>query len=91
MARKVVRRCSEKVDGGFDLAKAGALLDFGCGCARVLRFMARCADNVTLHGADIDAAAIDWCRRHLDYARFHVLPIAPPSVPAAKTESAAPP
>jgi len=66
-------------EGGFDPSRGGALLDFGCGCARILRFMARLADTVALHGADPDQAAIAWCRDHLDYARFELLPARPPS------------
>lgn len=64
---------------GFEPGAGGALLDFGCGCARILRFMARFCDSLTLHGADPDTAAIDWCKRHLDYATFTLLPSRPPS------------
>lgn len=64
---------------GFSPSGGGGMLDFGCGCARILRFMARLADAVELHGADPDHAAIAWCRAHLDYARFELLPANPPS------------
>lgn len=37
------------------------VLDFGCGCGRVLRHLApRCAARID--GVDIDAEAIEWCR-----------------------------
>ncbi|MEZ5966210.1 MAG: class I SAM-dependent methyltransferase [Planctomycetota bacterium] len=66
-------------EGGFTLTSGGKLLDFGCGCARILRFMARLADTVQLHGADPDEKAIAWCRANLDYAHFEQLSAWPPS------------
>lgn len=66
-------------EGGFDLASGGPLLDFGCGCGRVMRVFARIADSVELHGADVDSAAMDWCTANLDYARFVTLEEHPPS------------
>jgi SAM-dependent methyltransferase len=38
------------------------ILDFGCGCARVLRFMGTLAPESTFHASDIDGEAIEWCR-----------------------------
>jgi SAM-dependent methyltransferase len=43
------------------------LLDFGCGCGRVIRHWRGRED---LHGCDRDAGAIRWCREHLPFARF---------------------
>ncbi len=37
------------------------ILDFGCGCGRVLRYMAGIAPVSTIHGSDIDREAIAWC------------------------------
>lgn len=37
------------------------ILDFGCGCARVLRFMGELAPESRFHASDIDAQAIAWC------------------------------
>jgi 2-polyprenyl-3-methyl-5-hydroxy-6-metoxy-1,4-benzoquinol methylase len=39
-----------------------SILDFGCGCGRVLPFMRAIAPRSTIHGTDIDAEAIAWCR-----------------------------
>ena len=72
-------------EGGFSPSSGGNLLDFGCGCARILRFMARIADSVVLHGADPDREAIAWCRANLDYSRFEQLPAFPPSAYAPAT------
>jgi SAM-dependent methyltransferase len=46
---------------------AGALLDFGCGCGRVIRHWEGRDD---LHGCDRDAEAVRWCREHLPFAQF---------------------
>ena len=67
------------VEGGFDFARPASLLDFGCGCGRLLRVFARFADTCRLFGADPDRAAIDWCRENLDYASFEVSDPKPPS------------
>jgi SAM-dependent methyltransferase len=45
------------------------LLDFGCGCGRVIRhWEGKGRDD--LHGCDRDTEAIGWCREHLQFARF---------------------
>lgn len=56
---------------GKDLSSFRTVLDFGCGCGRVLRWLQdRLPDPQQLYGTDIDAEAIDWCRRHLGAGRF---------------------
>ena len=45
---------------------AGAgVLDFGCGCGRVLRFLEHELAEQSLHGCDVDEKAIDWCEQYL--------------------------
>jgi SAM-dependent methyltransferase len=66
-------------EGGFDPTREGSLLDFGSGCGRILQFFALYAATVELHGADVDAEAVAWCAKHLDFARFEVLGPQPPS------------
>lgn len=46
-----------------------ALLDFGCGCGRVVRNW-RALPSTAVHGSDYNAKAIDWCRRNLTFAQF---------------------
>jgi len=41
------------------------VLDFGCGAGRTLRHFLAEAERAELWGVDIDAASIDWMRRHL--------------------------
>ena len=42
-----------------------SILDFGSGCARVLRpLRAHIGPGAEIHGTDIDAEAVQWCREH---------------------------
>jgi SAM-dependent methyltransferase len=42
------------------------VLDFGCGCGRLLRhFAANEATVAEIHGVDIDGEAVDWVRQYL--------------------------
>jgi SAM-dependent methyltransferase len=53
------------------------VLDFGCGCGRVLRHLGS-AFGGTLDGTDRSVPAVEWCRSNLPFARFAVTPEAPP-------------
>ncbi len=56
------------------------VLDWGCGCGRVLRHLVRLLPEGTRFiGADIDREAIGWCQEHLgSVARFVVNNASPP-------------
>ena len=61
---------------GADLAAAAPILDFGCGCGRVIR---RWHDlGVELHGPDVNPRLVEWCRDSLPFARFAVNGLEPP-------------
>jgi SAM-dependent methyltransferase len=49
-----------------------SILDFGCGCGRMLLWMGNLGRMRSLYGTDIDSEAIGWCREHIPYARFSV-------------------
>ncbi len=54
-----------------------AVLDFGCGCGRVLRHAER--QSATRYvGVDVNRRAVRWCRRHLGFADFHHASLEPP-------------
>jgi SAM-dependent methyltransferase len=72
-------------NGGYDFERPGSVLDFGCGCARILRFFGVYANTTTFYGADVDAEAIAWCARHLDFAQFVHLAFRPPTRFASET------
>ena len=61
---------------GLALAEQAPILDFGCGCGRVTR---RWYDlGVEVHGTDVNARLVDWCRKGLPFARFETNGLAPP-------------
>ena len=62
---------------GIAFAGLRTILDFGCGCGRVLRHWAG-VRTATVYGSDYNAALIRWCRRHLTFARFETNDLAPP-------------
>jgi SAM-dependent methyltransferase len=52
------------------------VLDFGCGCCRVMTHLRQWKNK--LYGTDIDKKAITWCGRSIDFASFSVNKPAPP-------------
>lgn len=46
------------------------VLDFGCGCGRVLRHLRHLPAE--LHGCDSNPVAVEWCAGHLPFARAAV-------------------
>jgi SAM-dependent methyltransferase len=46
------------------------VLDFGCGCGRVLRHLRHLPAE--LHGCDSNPVAVEWCEEHLPFARVGV-------------------
>jgi SAM-dependent methyltransferase len=48
------------------------VLDFGCGCGRMLRWLNNPPASCQLYGTDIDGDAIRWNQEHLHFARFTV-------------------
>jgi len=55
------------------------LLDWGCGSARITSQIARLLPGTAeIHGCDIDAEAIGWCRSALSGMEFEVCGIEPP-------------
>ena len=62
---------------GFDLGKVKAVLDFGCGAAKNTRLL-RGIEGVRLVGTDVNAAQIEWARKHVPGVAFHVNDLEPP-------------
>jgi ubiquinone/menaquinone biosynthesis C-methylase UbiE len=48
-----------------ELGEHDRILDFGCGCGRVIRYLHKLYRNSSFYGTDIDKEAILWCQRHL--------------------------
>lgn len=47
------------------IPKRSRILDFGCGCGRVLYWLRRFYPSVTFYGTDTDEEALSWCQDHL--------------------------
>ena len=65
-------------DVGHAIPAQGQILDWGCGCGRVLRFLAPALPGRAYFGCDIDRELITWCQRHLDVGSFTHVDITPP-------------
>ncbi len=63
---------------GVDIGGLRAILDFGCGCGRVLRFWKDLAAT-ELHGTDYNPELAAWCARHLPFARIGTNGLVPPT------------
>ena len=56
-----------------------SILDFGCGCGRLIRSLRPLCDQwAAIHGTDIDAGAIAWCKENIADASFSVNAENPP-------------
>ena len=62
---------------GTPLARMRAVLDFGCGCGRVLRWWDAVVEPVR-HGCDYNPAMVAWCRENLPFAHVETNGLAPP-------------
>jgi SAM-dependent methyltransferase len=64
-------------DGGTSIEEIDALLDWGCGCGRVLRRWAG-LPHTRICGCDIDPRMIEWCSDNLPFAEVTVTELTPP-------------
>jgi SAM-dependent methyltransferase len=71
-----VWRAAERV--GVDVGSFRDVLDFGCGCGRTLRYWKHYADRVKLRGCDVDRAAVEWCKKNIDFVDVYHSPLEPP-------------
>lgn len=55
-----------------------SILDFGCGCGRMLLWLEALGKAHALHGTDVDAAAVAWCQENIPYAQVTVNAADPP-------------
>ncbi|MGA3084394.1 MAG: class I SAM-dependent methyltransferase [Thermodesulfobacteriota bacterium] len=65
-------------DIGKNFESFHSILDFGCGCGRVTRFL-RPTNHQVITGMDIDPESIGWCKANLSHiAEFETINFLPP-------------
>jgi len=72
---EIIRAAAER--NGTPLGSTSALLDFGCGCGRVLRHWAG-LEGPDIHGSDYNAGLASWCAANLPFVTVSVNELAPP-------------
>jgi SAM-dependent methyltransferase len=60
-----------------DCRRFKAVLDFGCGCGRIIRHI-RALLSAQLYGVDYNPRLIEWCTQHMPFARFETNQLYPP-------------
>lgn len=70
---------------GRELEACQEILDFGCGCGRVLRHLEPLASRTRICGVDINSASIAWTKKNLPFAETRLCPLEPPLAYAAGT------
>lgn len=63
----LIERSANEIGVSFDASKR--VLDFGCGCGRTIAWLLRDCE-AEFHGVDVDADAVEWCRKHLPRGHF---------------------
>jgi SAM-dependent methyltransferase len=66
---RIARTISEMLaQAGCELERVDALLDFGVGAGRIVRYWRELPGEV--HGSDVNPEFVRWCARHLPFGRF---------------------
>lgn len=55
-----------------------AILDFGCGCGRMVRFLTAYAAEFSIHACDVNPDHTNWCRENLNNIHVAQCGTAPP-------------
>lgn len=63
---------------GYEMYSFNRILDFGCGCARVLRNFRNHPQGCEFYGTDIDSELIAWCKTQPGLGEFDINPHMPP-------------
>jgi SAM-dependent methyltransferase len=71
----IIRSAAER--NGAQLESLGAMLDFGCGCGRVLRHWAG-LEGLAVHGSDYNERLVGWCAANLPFVTASVNRLEPP-------------
>ncbi|MES9993162.1 MAG: class I SAM-dependent methyltransferase [Candidatus Thiodiazotropha sp.] len=62
-----------------EIESGNRVIDFGCGCGRVINYLSMLFSNNHFHGCDIDPEAIAWCQANLSHVgEFKINDALPP-------------
>jgi SAM-dependent methyltransferase len=64
-------------DDGTAIEELDTILDFGCGCGRILRHWSG-LEHTRVYGCDIDPRMVEWCAANLPFADVAVTELSPP-------------
>ncbi|HKB20203.1 MAG TPA: class I SAM-dependent methyltransferase [Gaiellaceae bacterium] len=73
---EIIRSAAERNAG--PLEELGLMLDFGCGCGRVLRHWAGLGGS-EIHGSDYNERLVGWCAANLPFVTASVNRLDPPT------------
>jgi len=54
------------------------ILDFGCGCGRMVRFLNNFSPSHTIHACDVNPDHVNWCQKNLDNVQTSQCDALPP-------------
>ena len=69
------RRCAQDIQSGLErigrpLRSFKEVLDFGCGCGRIIGWLPGGSRGSRFRGTDVDGEAVEWCQRNIRCASF---------------------
>lgn len=73
-----------EIYSGRSASELGSVLDFGCGCGRLLRWFSSSLPRTALFGTDVREATIRWCDENLE-GTFLLNEVTPPQAIEADT------
>jgi len=65
-------------EGGASIEHLDAILDWGCGCGRIVRHWSALPPRTGVFGCDINPKMIAWCETNLPFAEVAVTELVPP-------------
>ena len=81
---EIGRNCAGQIasilsQNGVEIDKLESLLDFGCGCGRIIRHF-HSLKKTKVYGTDYNRKLIEWCRQNLTFAEFEMNQLQPPLI-----------